>query len=85
MFHVIEPRFFKRYGRNILEWYTVVSIEAPSPEEAIRIAKRAGHPAPILDDHRTDEQRERDINRFSRPMEFLRGGHDPRTGSWLDS
>lgn len=56
MFQVLKPVYQGQY----VQWDPVVAIEAPTVAEAIAVAKKAGHKAPILDDFRTFDQRQRD-------------------------
>lgn len=55
-FKIIRP-LYRRFG---VEWEDVVTIDMPTASEAIAVAKAAGVIAPIIDDFRTPEQRERD-------------------------
>lgn len=60
MFKICKP---VRFNGFLIDLQPLVGIAAPTAAEAISIAKKAGHLAPVLDDNRSWEQRQHDLKR----------------------
>ena len=63
MFVLLKPTYHQRQYHDGFDvtWVKGAGIGAASADDAIKIAKAAGHRTPIFDDSRTPEKRAKDL------------------------